>query len=107
MVQNGRIKNFVQSLGPQGLNQIEVGNDCRHVLRSFNEMSHEITYTGPLSPKISNFTKNWPLPPTGKPVEDANSVTTRSLSNLTENGVSVFTICLTLVKDYKYIGPKK
>ena len=51
MVQNGRIKNCVRSLGPRGLNQIEVGTDRRHVLRTFYGMSHEITYTGPLSTK--------------------------------------------------------
>ena len=26
-----------------------VGTDRRHVLRTFNEMSHEITYAGPLN----------------------------------------------------------
>ena len=50
MVQNGRIENFVRSHGPRGLNQILVGTDCRHVLRTFNGMSlsHENTYTDPL-----------------------------------------------------------
>ena len=31
------------------MNQIIVGTDRRHVLRTFNGMSHEITYTGPLN----------------------------------------------------------
>ena len=45
LVQNGRIKNCVGSLGPRGLNQIIVGTDRRHILRTFNGMSHEITFT--------------------------------------------------------------
>ena len=48
MVQNGRIKNFGQSLGPRWLNQIIVGRDRPHVQRTFNGMSHEIRYTDPL-----------------------------------------------------------
>ena len=33
----------------RGLNQIIVGTDRRHELRTFNGMSYEITDTGPLS----------------------------------------------------------
>ena len=49
MAQNGRIENFVRSLGPWGLNQILVGTDRRHLHRTFNGSSHEITYTAPLN----------------------------------------------------------
>ena len=35
---------------PPVLNKVLVGTDCRHVLRTFNGMSHEIFYTGPLKP---------------------------------------------------------
>ena len=49
MKQNGRFENFVRSLGPWRLNQTIVGTNRRHVLRTFNGMSHEITYTGPFS----------------------------------------------------------
>ena len=42
-VQNGRIENFVRSLGPRGSNQIRVGTDRRHALRTINGMSHEKT----------------------------------------------------------------
>ena len=49
----GRIKNFVRSLGPRGLNQIIVATDRRHALRTFIGMSHEITYTGSLSLSLS------------------------------------------------------
>ena len=52
MEQNGRIENFVGSLVPRGLNQIRVGTDRRNILRTFNEISNEITYTGPVSPRI-------------------------------------------------------
>ena len=37
-----------KNLGPRGLNQIKVGINYRHVILTFNRMSHEITYTGPL-----------------------------------------------------------
>ena len=36
LFQNGRIENFVGSLGPWGLNQILVGTDRRHLHRTFN-----------------------------------------------------------------------
>ena len=51
-------ENFVRSLGPRGLNQIIVGTDRRHVLRTFDGMSHEITYTGPFkySLEVSGYT---------------------------------------------------
>ena len=57
MVQNGRIENLVRSLGPRGLNQNTVGNDRRHIFRTYNGMSHEITYTGPLNK--NKLRKKW------------------------------------------------
>ena len=52
LVQNRRIENFVWSLGPWGLNQIIVCTDRRHVLQTFNGMSHEIMYIEARSEKI-------------------------------------------------------
>ena len=38
------------------MNQIIVGTNRRHVLRTFDGMSHEITYTGPLIPLVELLT---------------------------------------------------
>ena len=42
-------RKLVRSLAPWGLNKIIVGTDRRLVLRTVNGISHEITYTGPLT----------------------------------------------------------